>query len=123
MLFPVDGSKEPFCAAKHHPVLSYQTNEEPPRKYYIALHYECCIYTHVEDGASSATFFPHPYGSRWSEPESTSQFQVLVLRHDPEDYRSNQMEGELKNPTGPLGWKNVHFFEEVSLADSLSWFP
>ncbi|KLO04903.1 hypothetical protein SCHPADRAFT_989216 [Schizopora paradoxa] len=54
--------------------------------------------------------------------ERTSKFEVLVLRYDPVDYRSKLRDGELKDPTGPLGWKNIYTAPEVSFADCLGWF-
>ncbi|KLO04403.1 hypothetical protein SCHPADRAFT_989699 [Schizopora paradoxa] len=84
-------------------------------------------YTHVEDGASFVRYRREVYDDFGRlvtvTEERTSKFDVLVLRYDPVDYRSPLTEGELMDPTGPLGWKNVYTRMEVSLADYLDWFP
>ncbi|KLO07309.1 hypothetical protein SCHPADRAFT_655443 [Schizopora paradoxa] len=126
----VNGDEEPFCANGHHPILAFQSKEEPSKSFYIARVKlrDRTYYTHVEDGASFVTYQQEKYNVKFSRAvkfteKRTSKFEVLVLRYDPVDYRSPLTEGELMDPTGPLGWINIYTRTEVSLADYLDWFP
>ncbi|KLO10305.1 hypothetical protein SCHPADRAFT_892459 [Schizopora paradoxa] len=123
----VDGDVKPFCATGHYPVLAFLSDHQPSRPSYIARvlkkRYPFCSYsyTHVEDGASSVTYRREEEDScgrviKITE-ERTSKFDVLVLRYDPVDYRCVQIDGELKDPTGPLGWVNVYTAAEVKVSD------
>ncbi|KLO04596.1 hypothetical protein SCHPADRAFT_947589 [Schizopora paradoxa] len=125
----VDGETKPFVVTGHYPVLAFLSNGGPSKSFFIARVYDNrdYYYTYVEDGASSVTYQRQEYGGSQSEIKfkeaCSSKFDVLALRYDPMDYRSGTTEGELKDPTGPLGWKEVYPELEVSLSDYLDWFP
>ncbi|KLO10298.1 hypothetical protein SCHPADRAFT_525865 [Schizopora paradoxa] len=114
----VDGDEEPFCALGHYPVLAFQSNKEPSTPFYIArVRIEHAVYyTYVMEGASFVTYQRKSSGYAFKTTEEcTSNFEVLVLRYDPVDYRSAQTKGKLKDPTGPLGWKNVYTAPEEEI--------
>ncbi|KLO05264.1 hypothetical protein SCHPADRAFT_947058 [Schizopora paradoxa] len=134
----VDGDEKPFCATGHYPISAFHSDEEPSTPCYIArvkykrenyrTFYDAHAYTHVEDGASFVTYGREVYDDFdfqrlvTTTEERSSKFEVLVLRYDPVDYRSKLRDGELKDPTGPLGWRNVYTAPEMYFADCLDWF-
>ncbi|KLO10283.1 hypothetical protein SCHPADRAFT_977829 [Schizopora paradoxa] len=115
MFISVDGDNEPFEASGHNPVLAFQSSTGPS---YIAR-VGGITFTHVEDGATFVMCKRQHVESGESDEKITwveerhSKFDVLVLRHDPEDCSPGENEWGEMDPTGPLGWKNVYVHEEV----------
>lgn len=101
----VNGDEHPLDITGHYPVLAGFDNSG--REIYVARIESNSGYTYVSDGTLNVSFADH-HGN----PKVSSQFEVMVLKHDPCDVHAQAIPKRAKFQTGPVYWMRREAFEE-----------
>lgn len=105
----VHGDEHPFDVTGHYPVLAGY--DSVGREIFIARVDEELNYVYVADGARSVSIVDED-----DERITFSEFDVLVLRHDPSDHRAQAIPEGAKFQTGPVYW--IHEMDDDTSLDS-----